>query len=99
MFDPAPERQSSASTEAHVTFQIDEAALYAVRGIEPSALIPPGGNDSFLRFQYARTPEFEAAHDEWTSSGTVNLDLHAFIRERKRLYSLTRRLASRDGAR
>lgn len=98
MSDFLPERQSSAHSQPYITTQQDEVALYDIRGIKPSAILPPASNNPrYARFEYERSAAFETVHEEWTSARTVNADLRAFISARKRYYGLSLALSRESG--
>lgn len=91
--------ESNCSQE-YVTTDIDLASFLACKGLNPKHVDPPPKNTfpRFAAFVFSSTSALNEAVSEWTSDTSLDLDVRAFLEQRRDFFQWARSVV-RGGAR
>lgn len=91
---------SSNNSHEYVTTDIDLASFLATKGLTPTHVDPPPLNTfpRFAAFVFSRTSALDEAVAEWTSGTPPQVDLRAFLEQRRDFFQWARSVV-RGGAR
>ena len=91
---------SSNDSHEYITTDIDLASFLATKGLTPTHVDPPPINTfpRFAAFVFARTSALDDAVVEWTSDSSLDLDVRAFLEQRRDFFQWARSVV-RGGAR
>jgi len=97
---PGASELSSNDSHEYITTDIDLASFLATKGLTPTHVDPPPANTfpRFATFVFSSSSALDEAVSEWTSDTTLDLDVRAFLQQRRDFFQWARSVV-RGGAR
>ena len=82
----------SNRSRGYVTTDIDLASFLATKGLNPKHVDPPPANTfpRFATFVFSSTTALDEAVSEWTSDTSLDLDVRAFLQQRRDFFQWAR---------